>query len=174
VRWLEEDLSSDRAREAAWRIVYQHAPVFAAGSSHPARAELHALRPLFERLRVDLHLSGHDQSYERTHPLLGAGREAPRGRNGDRTQYAAGRGVVYAKVSPAGKLSERGRDFSRFASAASSEIAARDDRAHHWARLSVQEDELAVEVFGLPAKGAAARTVDHFALVREVPEGRIA
>jgi hypothetical protein len=167
LQWLEEDLSSEAARRAAWRIVYQHAPVFASGSSHPARAELGALRPLLERLDVDLHLSGHDQSYERTHPLRGADREAPMGEGGDRAQYAAGRGVVYAKVSPAGKLSERGRGFSRFAAEPGPEIAVRDDRAHHWARLSIGERELAVSVLGLAHHGAAVRTVDHFALVRQ-------
>jgi hypothetical protein len=169
LRWLEADLSSESARAAAWRIVFQHAPVFASGSSHPARPEVRALMPVFERLGVDLHLSGHDQNYERTHPLRGARAQEPRARTMDCTHYAAGGGVVYAKVSPAGKLSERGLDFSRFAGRAGAEIAARHDRAHHWARLDVSEQQLGVEVLGLADEGSPLRTVDHFALVQPEP-----
>jgi hypothetical protein len=164
LRWLEEDLSREAARTAAWRIVYQHAPVFASGSSHPARAEVRAMMPLFERLGVNLHLSGHDQNYERTHPVRGSGWEPPLAGAGEVTSYAACRGVIYAKVSPAGKLSERGLDFSRFTGAQAPEVAARDDRAHHWARLCISDAQLAVEVFGLSGDGAAPRIVDRFAL----------
>jgi purple acid phosphatase-like protein/calcineurin-like phosphoesterase family protein len=166
LRWLEQDLSSERARAAAWRIVFQHAPVFASGSSHAARAEVRALMPLFERLGVDLHLSGHDQSFERTHPLRGQACAAPIGRDGERAHYDAGAGVIYAKVSPAGKLSERGLDFSRFTQPPGTEIAARDDRAHHWADLTVSEDRLAVDVWALAGDGSPARAIDRFALVR--------
>lgn len=166
LRWLEEDLSSELARNAAWRIVFQHAPVVASGSSHPARADVRALMPLYERLGVDLHLSGHDQNYERTHPLRGGESEPPRAPLAGFVQYPAGCGVIYAKVSPAGKVSERGRDFSRFAQDSGPEIAMRDDGAHHWARLSISEIELAVEVLGLTGDGSRARTVDRFALAR--------
>lgn len=162
LRWLEADLASERAQRAAWRIVFQHAPVFASGSSHPARPELRALMPLLEKLRVDLHLSGHDQSYERTHPLRG-GEAAPLA---DPGRYRAGGGVLYAKVSPAGKLSERGGDFSRFRHPAGPEIAARDDGAHHWARLEVSPGALSVEVRGLVDPEGAVRSVDRFTLER--------
>jgi hypothetical protein len=67
-------------------------------------------------------------------------------------------------VSPAGKLSERGRDFSRFGAAAGPEIASRDDHAHHWAIVTISDRELSVEVMGLTGD-APARTLDRFALL---------
>jgi hypothetical protein len=166
LRWLERDLASEASRNAAWRIVYQHAPIFSSGSSHAARDDVRALMPYFHRWGVDLHLSGHDQNYERTHPLNAAGPAARPDRREDRDCYAAGCGVIYAKVSPAGKLSERGFDFSRFHAAAGPEIAARDDRAHHWARIHVSERELAVDVMALAGEADAVRVVDAFALTR--------
>jgi hypothetical protein len=167
LRWLEEDLASEASRSAVWRIVYQHAPIISSGASHPARDDVRvALMPRFERWGVDLHLSGHDQNYERSHPLSADGSGPSSDRSGGRNRYAAGRGVIYAKVSPAGKLSERGIDFSRFAAAPGPEIAARDDRAHHWARIHVSERELAVDVMALSGEDDAARVVDAFALTR--------
>lgn len=167
LRWLAEDLASPAARRAAWRIVFQHAPPYASGRSHPARPEVRALAALFEQGRVDLHLSGHDQSYERTHPLLGRVAALPRESADGCSRYEAGRGVLYAKVSPAGKLSDRGRDFSRFDAPPGPEIARRDDRHHHWAVLDVSANELAVEVRGLGGDESPARSIDRFSLVRK-------
>lgn len=166
LRWLEEDLTSEAARRAAWRIVFQHAPPVAHGAAHPARPDVAALRHWFERLAVDLHLSGHDQSYERTHPVSSAGVALPSHPAAGRTRYPARRGVVYAKVSPAGKLSERRRGFSRLAGPEGPEIAARSDRFHHLARIRVSEEALEVEVAGLSGEGAPVRSVDAFALER--------
>lgn len=164
--WLEADLGSEAARSASWRIVYQHAPIFSHGSSHPARPELRALMETFDRLGVDLHLSGHDQSYERTHALRADGRIVPPHARDPWPAYAAGHGVVYAKVSPAGKLSDRGGDFSRLRRPAPAEIAARDDGAHHWARLRISPSQLCVIVKALPAPGRTVVTADTFGIVR--------
>jgi hypothetical protein len=98
-----------------WLVVFQHEPIFAHGRSHPAQPVVRKfLAPIFERHRVDLHLSGHDQNFERTFPLRQAG-SAPRVTSTSLDRYAAGDGVVYAKVSPSGKRSNIKRDFSRFA-----------------------------------------------------------
>jgi hypothetical protein len=164
--WLERDLSSEAARHAAWRIVFQHAPLLAHGRSHPARTEVRALAPLFDRLGVDLHLSGHDQSYERTHPLREGADCHAAAEGDDPTRYRSGSGVVYAKVSPAGKLSERTGGFSHFEEPPAPEIAVRNDQHHHWASLRITEDELEVRIEGLARDGAPRKTIDHFVLAR--------
>ena len=165
--WLEADLQGEAARSAAWRVVFQHAPIFAHGRSHPARPELRALMPIFDRLGVDLHLSGHDQSFERTHPLRADGSvAAPLARADGEMRYAAGAGVVYAKVSPAGKHSDRGRGFSVLPLEAGPEIAARSDQGHHWARLEADARELCLRVDALSGPGAEVDCVDTLRLVR--------
>jgi hypothetical protein len=164
--WLEADLTSETARSACWRIVYQHAPVFSHGSSHPARPELRTLMETFDRLGVDLHLSGHDQSYERTHALRADGRIVLPHARDPWPVYAAGHGVVYAKVSPAGKLSDRGGGFSRLRGGAPAEIAASDDGAHHWAQLRISASTLCVNVKALPRPGHRVATADTFGIVR--------
>jgi hypothetical protein len=164
--WLQADLASPAARAASWRIVFQHAPVIAHGSSHPARPEVQALMPLFERLGVDLHLSGHDQSYERTHLLRADGTVTKPMQLDGRGAYPMGGGVVYAKVSPAGKLSDRVLGFSRLPARGSSELAAHHDLGHHWARLFVSSEELRVVVESLPAAGEPVTRIDEFSLVR--------
>jgi len=166
LEWLADDLRSKAATSARWRIVYQHAPVFAHGTSHPARPELRELMALFDRLGVDLHLSGHDQSYERTHPVRADGKAAHPESRGGRSVYAAEAGVVYAKVSPAGKLSDRSLGFSRLKGDCPPLIAARDDSAHHWARLVIDAHELRVIVEGLGGAGETPSTFDDFSLVR--------
>jgi hypothetical protein len=164
LEWLVDDLSSARARAANWRIVYQHAPVFAHGTSHPARPELRLLVPLLARLGVDLHLSGHDQSYERTHAVAADGSWTEPVRHEGRSVYPAGLGVLYAKVSPAGKLSDRGLDFSQLRSPAPKAIAMGHDLAHHWARLQIDEKVLRVIVDGVHGPGEPVTTFDDFSL----------
>jgi hypothetical protein len=167
LHWLETDLGSARQRGVKWLIVYQHEPMFAHGHSHPARPEYRQwLAPVFERYRVDLHLSGHDQSYERTYPLMMAAADSPVCTSSALEWYQAGEGVIYAKVSPAGKKSESGNDFSRFTVGQQPFMAKRNDTAHHYALVSVREcGELQVEVFGLAGDGTPKFVVDSFRIV---------
>jgi hypothetical protein len=164
--WLEADLGSARERGIRWLIVYQHEPVFAHGHSHPANPEYRQwLAPLFERYRVDLHLSGHDQNYERTYPLVMAANE-PMRTSSALDYYHAGQGVIYAKVSPAGKKSESGNDFSRFTVGRQAFMAKRNDAAHHYALVSTRAcGEVQVEVFGVPGDGTPKVMVDSFRIV---------
>jgi hypothetical protein len=166
--WLDADLEQARRQGARWRIVYQHEPIFGHGRSHPASPEVRrALTPFFEKHHVDLHLSGHDQNYERTFPLRGAaGRPevASRATN----LYPAGAGVVYAKVSPAGKKSDIGRDFSRFAAGAPAHVAVRDDTAHHYALVTVSEEALQMDVYAVRGDGSARTLLDSFRIVRGI------
>jgi hypothetical protein len=171
--WLERDLRAAAARGASWRIVFQHAPVFSHGTSHPARAELTALAPRFAELGVDLHLSGHDQSYERTHQLAADGTvHLPPGVTGDTgdtgdTVYTAGAGVLFVKASPAGKLSDRGRRFSRLPDVPTPPVVRQHDTGHHWARLTIDADVLEIAIETLPADGGdAPAVVDRVRIVR--------
>jgi hypothetical protein len=163
--WLESDLRSAAARSARWRIVFQHAPIFAHGTSHPARPEVTQLADIFDRLGVDLHLSGHDQSFERTHALRRDGTVTPPEPGDGPATYRAGRGVVYAKISPAGKLSDRGRGFSRLPEQAPPFIAARSDRGHHWARLIVAPEALRLVVHRLDGPGETVTIADECRLL---------
>jgi hypothetical protein len=164
--WLKADLGSARERGIRWLIVYQHEPIFGHGHSHPAKPEYRQwLAPVFERYRVDLHLSGHDQNYERTYPLVMAASN-PMRTSSALDCYQAGHGVIYAKVSPAGKKSESGNDFSRFTADQQPFMARRNDTAHHYARVSIRAcGELQVEVFAVAGDGTPRRLVDAFRIL---------
>jgi acid phosphatase type 7 len=161
--WLEADLAGARARGMRWLVAYQHEPMFGHGRSHPATTEIRRLlAPIFERHRVDLHLSGHDQNYERTYPLLDAA-SAPRITSDSQDHYPARTGVIYAKVSPGGKMSDMRSDFSRFTAGPPAFIAGRDDTMHHFALVSVISDlELVVDVYGVIGDGSPRRLIDTF------------
>lgn len=163
--WLDADLASARQRGARWLVVFQHEPIYAHGRSHPARPPIRAkLAPIFERRAVDLHLSSHDQNYERTYPLLGVPDQIKiTSQSPDR--YRQGEGVIYAKVSPAGKRSEIGNQFSRFTTAQQPHIARRETGFHHYALLHVTAGgELKLEVFRLPDGEGAPSLVEAFTI----------
>jgi hypothetical protein len=167
LEWLGRDLARGRQRGARWLIVYQHAPIFSHGTSHPSREGVReALVPIFEAHGVDLHLSAHDQNYERTAPLREAATKSVRPIGVDPATYRADEGVLYAKVSPFGKLSNRGRDFSRFVEPPLEPIVARDDDYHHYALLRIEPRRLHVEIVGIPEKPGPRRQVDRFMLER--------
>ncbi len=144
VDWLDDDLR--RAREAGARrlIVFQHESIYGHGKSHPSFRQVRdPLAPIFERHRVDLVLNAHDQNYERTYPLThrkGADGLEPVVMDEGLRYYPNWKGVVYAKISPAGKMSEKGNCFSKFTVPQQEFIAVRDDTAHHYAEVSVTED----------------------------------
>ena len=149
-----------------WLIVYQHEPIFAHRHSHPANPEIRkALTLILETHRVDLHLSGHDQNYERTYPLTEA-QHKPRPTSSSLDKYEAGAGVIYAKVSPSGKMSDIRNDFSRFTKEQQPFIAVRDDTRHHYAIVSVKATgALVVDVYGLVGDGTPKTLVDSFSIV---------
>ena len=69
LQWLENDLRSTRQ---FWRIVYLHYPPFAAG---PNMNDYHSafvrdkLVPIFENYGVQIVLTGHEHSYQRSRPI---------------------------------------------------------------------------------------------------------
>lgn len=70
-RWLESTLESVDRKKTPWLIVQFHAPIYSSNDDHmgEARAFRKAFEPLFVKYKVDVALSGHVHSYERTHPV---------------------------------------------------------------------------------------------------------
>lgn len=72
VAWLESDLA---ATQAAWVVVAQHFPLYCGGDYHsddePLASVRRQLLPIFDRRGVDLTLSGHDHTFQRTYLLHG-------------------------------------------------------------------------------------------------------
>lgn len=64
--WIDRDLSST---DALWKFVVFHHPPFNAGMEHFREQHMRALSPLFEKHGMDIALSGHEHTYQRTHPL---------------------------------------------------------------------------------------------------------
>ena len=169
VAWLDRDLGEARSRGAEWLVVYQHEPLFAHGYVHPAFPRVRQkIAPVLEKHRVDLHLSGHDQSYERTLPLRNAaGALEPVSMSRD--EYAAGSGVLYLKISPGGKMSERRNEFSRFLAPAPAFVAARSDTVHHYALFSVDgSEELGGTIIGISGDSGQRRVVDSFRIRKRI------
>jgi len=163
VQWLEDDLAAARSRGARWLVVWQHGPLLASGTAHPASPRLRRqLGPTLERHGVDLHLSGHDQCYERTFPLRGlAGSPTVTSTATDR--YPAKAGVICAKVSPGGKHSSRGGG-SLLLEPQIEFTACRNDRAHHVAVATVDgQARLEVEVLAV-RPGWVPRVIDRFVI----------
>ena len=72
-QWLKQDLA---ANTLPWTVVYFHHPPYSKGS-HNSDIEIELVNmrervvPIFERYKVDLVLSGHSHSYERSYLLNG-------------------------------------------------------------------------------------------------------
>lgn len=158
--WLWQDLSAARRRGASWLVVYQHQPLVAHGRSHPADGRVaRALGRVLDSHRVDLHLSAHDQSYERTYPLTWDGWRL-QAASGHRNTFRRGDGTVLAKVSPAGKRSERGGSFSSLPAKRGEIVAVANDTAHHFAIVDAEARTLRLTTFGLRDAIGALETVD--------------
>lgn len=65
--WLDADLKA--ARDADWRIVALHHPLFQSSRSHFDDQWMRPISPLLEKYGVDLVLAGHVHNYQRTAPL---------------------------------------------------------------------------------------------------------
>jgi len=66
--WLEQQLSSTASRNARWRVIYGHVPVYSSGE-HGASG-VTAFEALCDKYKVTLYISGHDHIYERTWPIV--------------------------------------------------------------------------------------------------------
>ncbi len=163
--WLDQDLAAARAAGTRWLIVFLHSAIYGCGISHPSKPELtNLLVPYFDKYNVDLVISGHDQSYERTFALRHEG-ETPVVTQPSLDTYTQGNGVVYTKISPSGKQSEISKDFSKFQQEQQPFMARRDDTAHHYGVVTVAANgALEVEVFSLPPHGTQSTLFDRFTI----------
>jgi hypothetical protein len=64
--WLEADLAAD---DHIWKIAIVHRPPYSSSPRHPETDVREKLAPIFEASGVDLVLSGHNHTYERTYPI---------------------------------------------------------------------------------------------------------
>ena len=75
VEWLRNELQSDDAKRAAWRVVVMHHPMWTVvdNPKDEQRAEVMrgAFLSLFEEYGVSLILCGHEHMYSRTMPMSG-------------------------------------------------------------------------------------------------------
>jgi hypothetical protein len=163
VAWIDADLAAARQAGAEWIVPFMHVAPFADGSNHPSNLALREqLGPLFEKHGVQLVLTSHDQSYERTYPLTDV--PATNTPTSDSlTCYGPGDGVVWAKVSPGGKLSNINQGFSEFQTEPPPAwTAVRDDTRHHYALIDVDGDTLTYQAIGVPSDGTATTITDTF------------
>jgi hypothetical protein len=162
--WIEDDVEAARAAGQRWIVPFFHVSPFSDGTSHPSNLGLRQqLGPLFERLGVKLAIASHDQSYERTFPLVDVPSANTPTSTGKRC-YTMDDGVTWVKVSPGGKLSNKNGDFSQWRTApAPAWTAFRDNTMHHFSRLVVSaEGTLRLDTYGVIGDGTPPVIVDSF------------
>lgn len=160
--WLSADLAAAKGRGQRWLIPYFHAAPFSEGTNHSSALPLRdQLGPIFEAAGVQLVLTAHDQSYERTYPLVDVpATNAPTSDN--RHCYGPGDGVSWLKIGPGGKLSNISQDFSPWRTPMPPDWTVfRDNTLHHFAHLSVTAaGTLDADVFGVVGDGSALLQID--------------
>jgi Purple acid Phosphatase, N-terminal domain/Calcineurin-like phosphoesterase/Viral BACON domain len=161
--WIENDITAAKARGQRWIVPYMHVSSFADGNTHGSNLALRAqLGPVFERLGVDLVLTSHDQNYERTYPLVGVPNNI-RATSSSRSCYTQADGVTWAKISPAGKMSDKIDNFSQWRTVPPPVWTAfRDNTVHHFGRVRVTPDALRLEVYGYVGNGTPPVLQDAF------------
>lgn len=162
LNWLRSDLAAAKESGRPWIVPYMHVSVFADGVNHPSNVSLRRqLGPLFEQYDVDLVLASHDQSYERTWPLV----DVPASNQPTSTRtdcVSKDDGVTWVKISPAGKLSNKNHGFSQWVTNPPPPwTAVRSNTEHHFGRLHVDATGgLRLDVIGLAGNGAPSFLVD--------------
>ncbi len=162
--WIEQDIVAANNAGQRWVIPYFHVAPFSDGTNHPSNLGLrNQFGPLFESLGVKIVLTSHDQSYERTFPLV----DVP-ATNTPTTQakrcYTFDEGTSWIKVSPGGKLSNISSTFSPFNTDPQPPWTAyRDNTMHHFAHLTASsQGSLQVDILGVFGDGTAPVTIDSF------------
>ncbi|SHG82593.1 metallophosphoesterase [Ferrimonas marina] len=166
LEWLSDHLDAIKDLNYRWVIPFMHAPPFSDGSNHPSAEKLRAqIGPLFEEHDIRLVLTAHDQSYERTLPLV----DVPatnRAVTEDLTCYDQP-GTTYMKISPGGKISNRNGSFSDWLNdPAPSWTAVRNNDAHHISQLAFDaQGDIQITTYGINA-GQPLRIVDQFTIAQ--------
>ncbi|MEA3201313.1 MAG: acid phosphatase type 7 [Thermoplasmata archaeon] len=71
-RWLDRDLATAQAADAAWIVPVEHAPWYSSGTTHGSDVDAQkAFASLFAKHGVKLAVAGHEHNYERTTPIAG-------------------------------------------------------------------------------------------------------
>jgi len=164
ISWLDADMTAAEQAGARWIIPYMHVSPFSEGENHPSNLNLRAeLGPLFEAHDVKIVLTSHDQSYERTFPIVGVP-SAITATSSSLSCYTAADGITWVKISPAGKISNQNADFSQWNSPTPpSWTAYRHNTLHHFAHVTVSAaGVLDVSIIGLAGDGSAPVVVDSF------------
>ena len=165
INWIRQDIESAWADGARWVIPFFHASPFSDGKNHPSNLDLRAqFGPLFEDLDIDIAIASHDQSYERTLPLVDVPASNTRTSTSLSCYEAHNDGTTYVKVSPGGKLSNKNESFSKFKTVpAPAYTAFRDNTKHHFLRLKVFDEGIVeVEAFALAGDGSPPFVQDRF------------
>ncbi len=163
LEWIDADMAAARAAGARWIVPYMHVSPFADGSNHPSNLALREqLGPVFEAHGVEIAIASHDQSYERTYPLV----DVPLTNTPTSSSlvcYDQTDGVVWAKVSPGGKLSNINDGFSTFQTDPPPDwTAVRNNTHHHFAVVEANQDSLRFVAYGIPADGGPTEVIDEF------------
>jgi hypothetical protein len=155
--WLTADLEAATARGVRTIVPYMHRNVYGDGTVHPPSPTLgRQLSALFDQYPVDVVLTAHDQSYERTFPLTGG---TPT--TAARRCYTPADGTTWIKSSPGGKLSNVSSGFSSYsATPPSPVIAVRDNALYHFSVLSVRTDAIEVTTYGIAGDDSPPVEVD--------------
>jgi hypothetical protein len=175
--WIQQDIAAAKAAGAQWIIPFFHATPYSDGSNHGSNNALrNQFGPLFEAAGVDLAVYSHDQSFERTYPLINASSTVSSATNQPTstslTCYEApNEGVVWLKTSPGGKLSNKNGDFSQWLSSTPPAwTAVRDNTRHHVTELEVSSEKVVVTTYGIDDIGG--RTVqDQFEFTTATCDG---
>lgn len=97
--FLETELA--RHQDARWRVVFLHAGPYGTGADHGSACEVREqTESLFAEKNVDLVISGHEHSYERTYPIRNGITVFPEVPN----HYVKGSGTTYVIAGTGGPL----------------------------------------------------------------------
>ncbi|GAA4886005.1 fibronectin type III domain-containing protein [Ferrimonas pelagia] len=163
LQWLTAHFNEIAGRGYRWIVPYFHAAPFSNGANHPDAKDLRAqLAPLFEAHGVKLVLTSHDQSFERTFPLI----DVPKNNtptSDSLSCYTRNDGISWVKISPAGKLSNRNAGFSPWRDdPAPYWTAARDNSMHHFGQLVFAANgDMIMNTYGVLA-GQPVQLTDQF------------
>jgi hypothetical protein len=164
ISWLKNDIAAAKAAGRRWIIPYMHVSAFGDGTNHPSNLALRGqLGPIFESNGIKLVLSSHDQAYERTYPLTDIG-ETDTPTSTSKDCYEMSEGVTWVKVSPGGKLSNKSKGFSPFATDPPPVWTAyRNNTTHVFSRLSVRASgSVRVDTYGVKGDGTPPVIIDTF------------
>jgi acid phosphatase type 7 len=149
IAWLIDDL--ERSQHLPWRVVFFHRPPYSSGAEHGSDLTIRqAFTPIFEQYNVQLVLTGHEHSYERTVPWRAST---------DTSRQA----VTYVISGGAGaSLYPVGRNA----------WTAHSRSAYNYVRASFSPTELTLEAV-MPS-GTGSSVFDRFTLVRADQEDDVA